>query len=143
MLINLFSERLRSKSIKTTLCSCFHLHACHPSRSFPFAPILQMPQLWSSALLTGAFFTLQAPVSIVLQARLISGNVRWWLSRSWVVLHDALDLPLIGWAVLFEKVVGIGLCWGFGIRFIQQLLDAKEDLFDGNRWFPAFLLVQD
>jgi hypothetical protein len=64
-------------------------------------------------------------------------------SRSRVFLNDLLDLPLICDSVFLEQVVCICLGGGFGVGLVKQFLDAKEDLFDGDGRFPAFLFVQD
>lgn len=53
--------------------------------------------------------------------------------------HSSLICSL----VVLEHCVGIALCRVIHIWIVQQRLDTQNDLFDGDRRFPRFLLVQD
>ncbi len=54
-----------------------------------------------------------------------------------------LNLLLVSLPVLLEQVVCLGLSRGIGIGIVQQVLDAKENLFDGDCWLPTLLFVKD
>lgn len=64
-------------------------------------------------------------------------------SRRRILLHDLLNLFFVRLTILLEQVVGFGLRGRFGIRIIQEILDTKEYLLDGNRWLPAFFFVEN
>lgn len=59
-----------------------------------------------------------------------------------VLLDDGLDLAIVCGPVLFKQIVCIGLGWRFGVGIVQQVLDAQENLLDGDCWLPTFLLIQ-
>jgi len=40
-------------------------------------------------------------------------------------------------------VVGVGLGGGFGVRVVEESLDAQEDLLDRDGGLPAFVFVED
>ena len=50
---------------------------------------------------------------------------------------------VVGLSILLEEVVGFSLSRRFRIGIVEQILDSKENLLDGDRWFPSLLLVQD
>lgn len=60
-----------------------------------------------------------------------------------MISDDSLDLLFIGGLVLLEEIVCIGLSWRIRVGGVQELLNSKENLFDGDGGLPAFLLVQD
>ena len=64
-------------------------------------------------------------------------------SWSGVFLHNSLDLRLVGWPILLEQVVSISLSRGIRVGIVEEILNAEENLFDGNSWLPTFFLVQD
>lgn len=62
---------------------------------------------------------------------------------SWVLADDSLDLGLIRSLVPLEQVVRLSLGWGVWVWVVEEILHAKQDLFDGNGWLPSLLFVQD
>lgn len=60
-----------------------------------------------------------------------------------VLLDDLLHLLLVGGAILLEQVEGVSLGGRLRVRFVQQRLDAQQDLLDRDGWTPALLFVQD
>lgn len=64
-------------------------------------------------------------------------------SRSRVLFDDLLDLTLVCSSIFLEQVICICLGGRFGVGFVEQFLDAEEDLFDGDGRLPAFFFVQD
>jgi len=60
-----------------------------------------------------------------------------------MVPNDALDFSLICSLILLEQIVRVGLSWRFGIRGIQQFLDAKKDLLDRDSGLPSLFFVQN
>lgn len=60
-----------------------------------------------------------------------------------VLPHNLADAPLICRTILLEEVVGISLRGRLGVWVIEQILDAKKDLLDGDCGSPRFLLVQN
>lgn len=60
-----------------------------------------------------------------------------------VISHNPFDFILIRRPVLLVEVVCISLGWRVGIGVVKEILDTKEDLFNGDCWFPAFFFVQD
>lgn len=54
-----------------------------------------------------------------------------------------LNLFFVGLAILLKEIVGFSLSWRFGIRIVQQILNAKKDLLDCDRWLPSLLFIQD
>lgn len=65
------------------------------------------------------------------------------VSRGWIVFHNGFDLLFVSLAISLEEVVGIGLRWRIGVWIVEEILDAEEDLFDGDGWLPALFFVQD
>ena len=62
---------------------------------------------------------------------------------SWVVPHDSLDLVFIRGPILLEEIVGIGLSWGVGVGVVEEILNTKENLLDGDGGLPVLLLVEN
>jgi len=60
-----------------------------------------------------------------------------------MVPHDLLDLLLIRAPILLEEIVCFGLGRGFGVGIVEEILNAEQDLFDGNGRLPTFLLIQN
>jgi hypothetical protein len=60
-----------------------------------------------------------------------------------VFLDDPLDLVFICRPVFLEEVVSVSLGWGVWVRLVEQILDAQEDLLDGDSRLPCIFLVQD
>ena len=56
---------------------------------------------------------------------------------------NVLDLLLVLRAILLEQVVCFGLCGRLRVGIVQQVLDAQQDLFDGDGGLPRLFLVQD
>lgn len=65
------------------------------------------------------------------------------LSRRWIVLDDGAHALLISLAILLEQLVRISLGGRVDIGLVEQLLDAEQDLLDGNRRLPALLFIED
>lgn len=65
------------------------------------------------------------------------------VSRGWIVFHNGFDLLFVSLAISLEEIVGIGLRWRIRIWIVEEILDAEEDLLDGDGWLPAFFFVQD
>ena len=65
------------------------------------------------------------------------------LSWSRVLFDDALHFLLVRLTIFLKQIVGVCLCWRFRVRIIEQVLNAKENLLDCDRRFPAFFFVQD
>lgn len=80
-----------------------------------------------------------APLIIYCVCHEASKAVSW----RWIVFHNGFDLLLVGLAISLEKVVGIGLRRRIRVWIVEQILDAEEDLFDGDGWLPALFFVQD
>ena len=53
------------------------------------------------------------------------------------------DLLFICLPVLFEKIIGFCLRGGVGVRVVEEILDAEEDLFDSDCGFPSLFFVED
>ena len=45
--------------------------------------------------------------------------------------------------VLLKEVVGLGLCRWLGVRVVQEILDAEQELLNSDGRSPTFLLIQD
>lgn len=45
--------------------------------------------------------------------------------------------------VSLEHVVRLGLGRGLRVGVVEEVLDAEEDLLDGDGWLPRLFLVQD
>jgi hypothetical protein len=63
--------------------------------------------------------------------------------RRWILPDDAPHLLLICLFILFEQIERVGLRWRVGVWFVEQRLNPKQDLLDGDCGFPAFLLVEN
>jgi len=63
--------------------------------------------------------------------------------RCGIFFDYAFDLSFVRCPILLEQVVCIRLGWRFGIGIIEQVLNADEDLPDGDCWLPTFFFVQD
>lgn len=61
----------------------------------------------------------------------------------WILLDNSLDAPFILDSVFFEEVVCVGLGGRLGVGIVQKVLDAEENLLDGDCWLPCLLLVQN
>jgi hypothetical protein len=61
--------------------------------------------------------------------------------RRRVLLDNTLDFPLICRTVLLEQIVRVCLRRGLRVRFVQERLDAKQDLLDRDGGFPALFFV--
>jgi hypothetical protein len=73
-------------------------------------------------------------------ARFCLGSSR--LGRG-VLPNDTLDAPLVLYLVSLEEVVGLGLRGRLGVGVVQQVLDAEQDLLDGNGGLPGLIFVED
>jgi hypothetical protein len=60
-----------------------------------------------------------------------------------VFLNHLADLTLIRGSVLFEQVVGIGLRGRLWVGIIEEILNAEQDLLDGDSGSPVFLFIED
>ncbi len=65
------------------------------------------------------------------------------LLRRRILAHDLLDPPFVLRPVSLEHVVSLRLSRGLGVGVVEQVLDAEEDLLDGDGRLPRLLLVQD
>lgn len=50
---------------------------------------------------------------------------------------------LVGGCILLEHGEGFALCWVVRVGIVEQILNAQQDLLDGDGRFPALVLVQD
>ena len=64
-------------------------------------------------------------------------------SRSLVVLDDLPHGLFVRNAVFLEQVVRLSLCGRLRVHFVEQHLNAEEDLLDGDGGLPSFLFVED
>jgi hypothetical protein len=60
-----------------------------------------------------------------------------------VVLDDLPHCLLVCNAVFLEEVVRLSLCGRVWVYFVEQHLDAEEDLLDGDGGLPGFLFIED
>lgn len=60
-----------------------------------------------------------------------------------VVFHDLLHLAFVCRPVPPEHVIGFGLRRRFGVRVVQELLDADQDLLDRDGGSPGLFFVED
>lgn len=65
------------------------------------------------------------------------------MSRRRVLTHHPTDTLLVLGLVLLEQVVGFSLRRRLGIRVVEQVLHAEENLLDGDCGLPRLVLVQD
>jgi hypothetical protein len=63
--------------------------------------------------------------------------------RCGIISYDSLDLALVCGTILSKQVVCIGLGRGVRVGIIEEVLNSKKDLLDGDRRLPPFFLVQD
>lgn len=63
--------------------------------------------------------------------------------RCRVVPDDTLHALLVLSAILLEHVVCLGLGGRVGVGIVQKVLDAKQNLLDGDGGLPSLLLVQN
>ena len=54
-----------------------------------------------------------------------------------------LDLPLVLCGITHKELVRLSLRGALRIRVIQQILDAKQHLFDGDCRAPVLLLIKN
>lgn len=64
-------------------------------------------------------------------------------SWGWIVFDDTLHLSFISLTIFLEEIVSVCLSRRFGIGFVEELLNPKEDLLDGDGRLPAFFFVKD
>ena len=53
------------------------------------------------------------------------------------------NLLLVSGLIFLKETKSFSLGWTVGVRIVQQILDAHEDLLDCDGGLPRFLLVQD
>ena len=63
-------------------------------------------------------------------------------SRCRIFFDDVLNLLLVCLTIPLEEIVSVSLCWRVRIGVVEQILDAKKDLFDSNSRLPTFLFIQ-
>lgn len=63
--------------------------------------------------------------------------------RDWIFERLLLYSPLVLDLLLGEHHERLSLCWALGIWIVQQILDACQDVLDGDRWPPTFILIED
>lgn len=60
-----------------------------------------------------------------------------------VLPDNLLHSSFVRRAILLEEIVCVGLCRGFGVGIIKQILDTQQNLLNGDCRLPGFFFVQD
>lgn len=64
-------------------------------------------------------------------------------SRRLVILDDLPHSLLVCSTIFLEEVVRLRLCGRLRVHFVEQHLNAEEDLFDGDGGLPGFFFVEN
>lgn len=60
-----------------------------------------------------------------------------------VLPDNLLHSSFIRRAILLEEIVCVGLCGGFRVGIVKQVLDTQQNLFNGDCRLPGFFFVQN